>query len=480
MMEGSASAGLLGLAVGSARGRTPLLSFPPRAISTAMKRFLLSILRYSVLVAVTALSAVALLLWAGQRNRGDADAGQADASPLPTIAQPKAPVAVMPIAPQWCELTSRFTGKIRPWETYTLAFEVGGRVVALGEDERGVTLDDGHRVRAGQMLARVDERVFLARQSETAAQLEEAVSNLNRARQNRERSPDSMSDTEFQQFITAAALAKAQHVVALKNLDDAILKSPVDAVISRRLVNAGESVTPGQAAFELVQTRDVLLVVDVPESQIRELELRSRAIAARRQRTGGASGTQVTGTAGDDDVFRAYVALAGRDRFGRPWPPIDGEVRRIAEVADPRTGLFEVEVRMPNKDGLLRPGMVATARIVTDQILGYCIPETAVLFREGKVYLFTTDERPAAVQTLFWKIASGSVIRARRVDVGQWIDQGPSIIVPAGAVELQSVVLRGQQRLADGQLVRVVGEDGSAVASGRRGSTARLPDGETD
>ena len=45
---------------------------------------------------------------------------------------------------------------------------------------------------------------------------------------------------------------------------------------------------------------------------------------------------------------------------------IDAEVYHIAEVADEQTGLFEVEVLIPNDQGLLRPGMVATADLVTD------------------------------------------------------------------------------------------------------------------
>ncbi len=428
-----------------------------------MKRAVYQLVHYGLLVAVTVVAG-AVMWWVSRSNNGaETVLGEQAKSPLPVAAEPKALVAVEPLRPKMCELTATFSGKIRPWETYSLGFEVAGRVVALGTNEDGQPLDDGMAVTAGQMLARLDDRAFLARRSETAAQLEEATSNLQRGRQLRQQSPGALTDTEFQELLTAAALAKAQHEIALKDLDDAVLTTPVDATISRRLVNVGESVSPGTIAFELVENDDVLLVVDVPESRVRELEMRKRVIERGQQQTNG-------GAAEGDRVFRAHVTLEGRDRFGRKWPPVDGEVYRIAQVADPRTGLFEVEVRVPNKEGLMRPGMVGTARIVTDRIRAYSIPESAVLFRNRSAYVFTIDEHDVPMQMMFWQLGGTQVAQARRVELAEWLDQGNVIIVPADTVQLDSVVVRGQQRLAGGQWVRIVDEQGAPVMA--RGDAA--------
>ncbi len=175
---------------------------------------------------------------------------------------------------------------------------------------------------------------------------------------------------------------------------------------------------------------------------------------------------QANATDPEDKLFRAHVNLEGRDVFGKPWPAIEAEVYRIAQVADLRTGLFEVEIRIPNGERLLREGMVATAELVVDRVQGYEIPESAVLFRGRNTFLFDLKPEPATAQAMFWPVGELPASRARKVDLTQWIDQGDTILAPvASGLELGPIVIRGQQRLADGQLVRVV--DGAPASESR-------------
>ncbi len=379
---------------------------------------------------------------------------------LPAVAAPKSPVAIAPVQVQTCEILSKYAGKIQPWETYQIGFPLTGRVVSLGTNDSGAPLDDGDRVQADQVLATMDDRVFRAQKSEAAAQIERVTSDLQRAQRVRQTNRSAVSDSELQKFVTDLALARAQHEIAVKNLDDATLRSPVDATISKRIVKSGESVSPNQIVFELVENKDVLLVVDVPETRIRELEERKRAITTAaadsnsKDSSSNDSGSKDSNS--KETVFRAYVQLEGRDRFGNAWPSLEGEVYRIPEVADTRTGLFAVEIKLSNADRLLRPGMVATADIVTARLPGYKIPEAAVIFRQRNAFLFTVDREPSEMELLYWNLGQADLYRARRVDLKLWIDQGEFIIVPQSETQLQSVITRGQFRLADRQVVRIV------------------------
>ena len=155
-------------------------------------------------------------------------------------------------------------------------------------------------------------------------------------------------------------------------------------------------------------------------------------------------------------MFRAHVRLEGRDRFGNAWPPLLGEVHQIAEVADSRTGLFEVEIRLPNDENLLRPGMVATSDLITDRIAGYRVPEEAVIYRDNRAHLFTVVKEPAELEMLYWNVGPTNLYRARKIGLRQWVDQGSHVIVPGDDVALESVVTRGHFRLADSQVVRVI------------------------
>ena len=372
---------------------------------------------------------------------------------LPAIAAPKAPVAIEPLRVELCEITSTYAGKIQPWENYQVGFAVAGRVVSLGSNAAGVPLDEGDPVEAGQVLATMDDRVFRAQKSESAAKIEQATSELRRAERIRASRPSALTESELEGLVTDLALAKAQHEIALKNLDDATLRAPVAATISKRIIKSGESVNPNQIVFELVENEDVLLVVDVPESHIRELEHRMRVVQQQlAQLVPSALPTE-------DAVFRAHVHLEGRDRFGNRWPTLSGEVYRIPEVSDARTGLFPLEIRLTNAQRLLRPGMVATADVVTARMPGYRIPEAAILFRQRSAHLFSVTQEPAEMEMLYWKLGDSHIYRAQRIALPRWVDQGEFVFVPAEEVELSSVVVRGQFRLADKQLLRIVNFD---------------------
>ncbi|MEM9185400.1 MAG: efflux RND transporter periplasmic adaptor subunit [Planctomycetota bacterium] len=421
--------------------------------------------RYFGLTAIT-VAACAVMWWVSQKDIAVKSAGKAGTTPPPPAAAPKPAVRIATLRPGIADYTIKYSGKIRAWEEYSLGFEIGGRVLELGADSQGNPLDDGAPVAAGQLLARLDDRILRARRAEAVAQEEQATSDLARARNLRDRGGrQAITDAEYQEFLTSLALAKAQREVASKNLEDAVLVSPVKGRIARRMVEAGESVNPHAIIFEVVQNEDVLLKVDVPEARVRELEARARAVRRTKARGGAADP--------ESAVFRAHVQLEGRDLYGKPWPPIRAEVYRIAQLADERTGLFEVEVRIPNADGLLRPGMVATAEIVVDRLLAYQVPEEAVIFRGREAYLFHLRPELAAVQSMFWEVGQTELQRAERVSLTQWIDQGDRVLVPAAAVDLGPIVVRGQQRLGGGQLVRVSNPE--ALPSGGAALTARRP-----
>ncbi len=425
-----------------------------------MTKWMRESIRYTALLTLTVM-AIGVMMWASRRDDSAATLAKKQVTTeVPIVAQSKPLVAVKRVEASLHEVVSKYTGKIRPWETYSIGFEVGGRLVELGTDKEGNPLDDGSRVVAGQLLGRLDDRILVARRSEASAQREQAATDLRRARNVREAGLGAITEADFQQALTDQALATAQLEIATKNLEDATLTTPVDATISRRLAEPGESVAPNQTVFELVQNDPVLLVVDVPEADIPEIQRRMRSVQVARKK----------GEQGDPEsrLFRARVFLQSRDRYGERMPPIDAEVFRISELADSRTGLFEVEVRVSNSQYLLRPGMVAVAELVVDRISAYRVPETAVLFRGDQTYLFSLATTFEPLTLMFWDIRQVPLETARQVSLTEWIDGGDHLLVPSTSVNLDRIVVRGQQRLSDGQHVRVVGGRSAEPVVARR------------
>lgn len=415
-----------------------------------MTKWMKAVVRYATLTVIT-IVAIGVMAWVSMRDDSAArHAKEQITTPVPVVATPKPLVAVEQLEASLQEVTEKFSGKLRPWETYSIGFEQPGRLIELGTDDQGMPLDDSSRVTKGQVLARIDQRVLQARRAEASAQLEQSSSDLARARELRDQDFGAITEAEFQEALTAQALAQASLDIAEKNLQDAVIYAPVDATISQRMAQPGEYVGANATIFELVQNDDLLLVVDVPESKIPELQQRMRTVERIRQ-TGKQSDPEA-------NVFRARVKLESRDRFGRQLDPIDAEVYRIAELADSRTGLFEVEIRVPNQQRLFRPGMVATCEVVVDRISAYRVPETAVLFRGEETYVFGLASQRQPLHVMFWNFGEAEVATAERISLTEWIDQGDFLLVPSTSAELDRVVIRGQQRLSDGQLVRVVDE----------------------
>lgn len=386
-----------------------------------------------IIVTLVAL-AVAITVTAGSWKRSRANNDVKPNRPIP-----KTPVSVGEIRLETIPITDTYSGMIRPWRRYSLGFEIAGRVGAL-------LLDEGQQVTAGKVLAQLDDRTFRAQLQEATAQLEEAkariaVANarLIKARADMARSVElikrgsgAISEAEYQNDKAQLAVAEAQLAeakaqqaradalvaTAEKNLNDATLRSPVDGVVSKRPVELGESVNPHQAIMEIIQIDEVLLVVGVPEAYV-----------------------------GDIRVGQAVeVELLARDRFRRKRPCGVGRVYRVAEAADQTTGVFEVEIVLPNPQRCWKPGLIALAHIVLKEIQGFRIPAASIVFRDDQAYLFSVDQEG----------------KARRFDLKDWIEQGSDLIVTDLPADRRTVVKRGQHRLVDGRDVRIVpfGDDG--------------------
>lgn len=333
---------------------------------------------------------------------------------------PPTPVVVFQAQPEHIEITDTYAGMLRPFERYALGFEIAGRIESFGVNADGKSLDDGDYVTAGQSIAQLDQRLLNVQMREARAKLEQAQSDMNRANELKGRSVGAMSEAEYQKNVTNLQLAQTAEQLVTERLRDSTLKAPVAGVISKRYANVGETVNAHQKIFEIVEVDRMLLVVGVPESRVGEIKV----------------GQPV------------HVEFLAKDKYGQTPPPIDGSVYLVGQTADDRTGLFEIEVIIPNADRRLRPGLVAMSRIVIDTLDGFRLPLVSAVYRDGKMLLFTVDGQK----------------KAHALELERWITQGKDLILPKLPDEHRHVVVRGQHRLIEGRDV-VVRESTSAQAA---------------
>ena len=374
------------------------------------------------------------------------------------------PVTVGHLQPANIEILDSYTGMIRPFRRSTLSFDMSGRVITLGQRTGSLSdsanpdleLDVGDWIEVGQVLATLDQRAHLARLHEAKARLDLAAAEFERASNLKERDPSAISDSEFHRRSADVAVTQAQMNLASKVLEDSTLVALRRGVISHRYLHPGEVVNANEPVFEVVEVEQVLLVVGVPESRIRQLDI-------HRQQPLESEGIEPSEENSHSNLqqrrkIQVRVELLARDRFGNRDPQLHGYVYRIGETADDKTGLFEVEILLQNTDRTLKPGLVARADIIVDRLLGYRVPLSSALQIDGDMYLYSVTQQEKSEHNLPDDRDRPSLI-AQRWKVNRWIEQGVDMIMPDVAPEHQTVVIRGQHRLYHGRPVILVNDD---------------------
>jgi len=281
------------------------------------------------------------------------------------------------------------------------------------------------RVQKGTPLARLDTREVVAvAQSARAAllQAEVAAQRTGRELERTARLQEAGAATPqaLDEARTADEAARAQAAVARANLEavetrlaKAVLRSPIDGVVSRRTVNVGDYVeNMGNPApmFHVVDTRALELVASVPSTRIAELRV------------------------GQPLVF-STDALPGKEFAGR--------VSFVNPAADEISRTVKVKAEVPNQDNGLKPGLFAKGRVVTGTRAGaVVVPRTALVS-------WDTVKRSAAVFVL-----EGGLARRRTIQTGSLAGEGVEVL--GGIQAGDEVVTRGGFNLRDGDRVRSV------------------------
>jgi RND family efflux transporter MFP subunit len=310
----------------------------------------------------------------------------------------------VPVVTQTLTLSTRAwsttaSGIVNANTTVDVAFQVPGKVVAVGPDE-------GQTVRAGQEIASLDA-------AEYRLTVEQASAQADRAARDRDRNQPllksgGIAPADMDHLESGARQSAASADLAKKHLADTRLTAPISGVIARRAIEVGSTVGAGQPAFTIVDLDPVRVRVGVPEGDIGHI-------------TEGAAAT---------------VRIPALDTS------FTGRVSLIGVSADPTTRSYTVEISVPNRARRLRAGMVADATITTGaSASALLVPSSAVLHdggANGATIVYVVDRDGARVQS-------------RRVTTGA--ARGDSLEITSGLVLNDRVVVAGQQRLRDGAAV---------------------------
>jgi RND family efflux transporter MFP subunit len=308
------------------------------------------------------------------------------------------------------------SGPLAAWQEIIVSPETGGLRIAE------LLVDVGASVKRGQLLARLaddglqaDLRKQQAAVAQARATLEQAVSNLQRARM--VEGSGALSAQKVEEYRITVATSLGSLASADAELDSIALKlrqtrilAVDDGIVSSKSALLGNVVSAGAELFRLVRQGRVEW----------RPELDARQVAALR--------------AGQI----ARLTLPGGESA-------EGRVRLVGPTLSTSTGRATVYVSLP-AGSAVRPGMFASGTIALDARVAQTLPQTAVTLRDGRAYVYLLGPDN--------KVSSRPVTTGRRQGNRVEVDG-----VPAGA----RVVADGGAFLSEGAQVTVVsaGEEGT-------------------
>jgi RND family efflux transporter MFP subunit len=304
-------------------------------------------------VAVAALVAVGAR-WASQRQTPTAPTASTAAA-VPSIEL--AASDVFTAQTQTLSLGIAVSGALKATQSAVVKARVAGELQEL-------SLREGDRVQAGQVIARIDPSEYQARVRQAQQQADSAKAQVDIA----QRQFDNNQALVNQGFISQTALlnsqasmngAKATHAAALaaldlaeKSLADATLRSPLTGVVAQRLAQPGERVAIEARLIEVINL-----------SQL-EIEAALTAEDASRVRVGMTAQLQVEGVA----------------------KPVPAKVLRINPSAQMGSRSVVVYLGVQGREGL-RQGLFAQGNLETQSMQVLAVPVTSVRTDKPQPYV---------------------------------------------------------------------------------------------
>ncbi|MCB0465086.1 MAG: efflux RND transporter periplasmic adaptor subunit, partial [Aequorivita sp.] len=215
--------------------------------------------------------------------------------------------------------------------------EVQGNVetdqnVVLNAEYSGVLTNvyvkEGQRVSKGQRLAKIDDGGLSSQVAQQEAQM--ALAQTTFERQERLWQQKIGSEIQYLQAKTNYESAKNVTQQLRSQLAKTVITAPFSGVVDEIISDPGQVVVPGQTPIiRLVNLSNMYVKASIPETYLKNIK----------------KGTQVK------------VNLASINE------EFTGTVRQVSNYINPNNRSFDIQIEIPNKDGLVKPNLIATVKV---------------------------------------------------------------------------------------------------------------------
>ena len=326
------------------------------------------------------------------------------------VVTPPRPIKIYRLEGQQGTTRPDFPGRIKAIKVVELAFEVEGRIIDWNVDE-------GQRVKKGEILSRLDPRDYQAQAEAGRARLR--LADAEYRRESKLFASGSGTQRDLDVATRSRDVSRADLRISQKALEDTRLRATFDGVIARKLVTDFRNVAAREAVLLLQDESVMEVVVDGPERDL-------------------AGGQRQTNLKAFNEQAKPMVELSALP--GKQFPV---ELTELATAADPNTRTFRATFSMKKPEGVgVLSGM--TAKLVltglrTTAADDFLLPVGAVLAdSEEKPFVWLVDQESMTVSKL-------------PIEVGEIT--GDRIVVNEGLEGGQAIAMSGVHLLNEGMTV---------------------------
>ncbi len=324
------------------------------------------------------------------------------------------PVKILTIGGPNSVGSREYPGTLRGAQTAEMAFEVSGRMI-------GRPVKEGERVKKGAVLARLDDRDYVAQLDVAKANLRKAQSDYRRGQSIYDEDPGAISKRRIDGYRRAFEVTEAELRVAQKAVEDTMLRAPFDGVMARKLVEDFANVNAKDPVLIFQDDSHLEIRVNIPE--------RDMAGEERKQTI-------------EEITARVKPEVVVTSIPDRSFP---ARIKEFATEADPVTRTFQVTLIFDHpKDTQIFPGMTAKVRIKLSRLRGHsdriAIPANATRADDkGNAFVWLIDP-------------SSMTVRRAPVELGELF--GSEVEVKNGLSNGDMIAVSGVHQLREGMTVR--------------------------
>jgi len=293
-------------------------------------------------------------------------------------------------------------------------------------------IEEGQHIKAGDVLARIDDRDYQAQLRQAIASRDVAKANLHLLQDKADRArylikTGAISKDDFETAITAAGVGQAELErdeaavdYAKFNVNQCVISSPINGIVLKKYrelgdtINFGGQIEAGGGSTDIAQladTDDMRAEVDINEADIAKVGIGSPVVV----------------------VLDSY-----------PDKQFDAALVKVYPAADRQKGTVKIEVQIARPDlQIIKPEMSVKVSFLEIRSPGklepvITVPKSAVRHDEGEAYV--------------WTVREGIV---RRVSVVCGLTTETGIEVRQGLKDGDSVVITPDVKLVNGGKVSV-------------------------